>query len=327
MKWMRFLTGNFCFLFFATGVFANNLPMKDTIPINNSATFVKQNNFFSLDSTLGKAFEKTVSPPSISFYSLFNPHKIFYRVTSISSLTDLNILEQNISYKTQADITTQYAVNDTLNNECTFNVSITKLKAQMETMGIQLRYNSQDSTQDTTSAFAKPLLGIADKNIRLSVDTNGVIKAIDTSSMGEKVMAALSRLSISGNDFQVNNNFGLMLSHNNDSLSLGESWSDSIAFPNGSKRIITYTVQSLLNNEIVLIITGSIIQKGDIQSDGHKFTTDFSGTQLGKIVAAKNTRLVKSRSVTYTLKGSVQVEGKDYPASAVSKINEIITSE
>jgi hypothetical protein len=327
MKWLIFLTTSFYFSFLAAGAFANGLLLKDTITGNDTVNPIKQNNFISLDSAFGKTFERTASPASESFYSIFSPHKKFYKTISVSSVTDLSVLQQDVSYKTQAKIITRYAVGDTLSNGCVFDIAITKFNTHVETMGVQLQYNSQDSTQDTASTFAKSLSDIVGKNIRLNVDTNGIIRAIDTSSTSKKVGNILSRISVSGNDFKVDNNFGLMLSHNADNLSLGKSWTDSVTFSNGNKRIITYTVQSLLNNEIVLIITGSIIQKGVIQSSGQTFTTNFTGEQLGKIVADKSTRLVKSRSVTYTLNGTVQAGDKEYPASAVSKINEIIISE
>ena len=330
MRWMKFLTVSFCFSFLGAKAFAGTHSeiRRDTIPAGDSAaSSVKQNNFISLDSAFGKTFEKNVPLPAEGFFALFHPREKFYKTTSISSVTHLNVMEQDVSYATQAALTTQYTVSDTLDDRCTFNVAVTKLNTQVEAMGVQLQYNSQDSTQDTTSAFAKSLLDVVNKTIRVGVDTNGVIRSIDTSDTGKKLSAILAGLAISDNDFQAGNDFGLMLNHNVDSLSLGQSWSDSIVFSNGNKRIITYTVQSLLNNEIVLIVTGSLIQKGVVQSGGRAFPTDFTGTQLGKIVASKSTRLVKLRNITYSLKGVVQVDGKDCPASATSKINEIITPE
>lgn len=258
------------------------------------------------------------------FTAVFKPFKTFDKNTSIESVTNLTIQQQNIAYKTKADFTTQYMLDKHTDNQFQFDVSVTKLNTRVETMGLQLQYNSQDSVQqDTTSGFAKPLFDIVGKTITLNTDSAGTILSVDTSDIGNKVGNVLSGLSVAGENFQPGNNFGLMMNKNPDSLQLGYNWTDSSEIQ-GKKRTTKYTVQSRLHNDIVLLVNGTVEQNGTFWSNGHSFQTDFSGSQTGKIVISGNNRLIKLRNITYTLHGTVHFNGQDIPATATSRINETI---
>ena len=258
------------------------------------------------------------------FISVFRPFRTFNKNTSIESVTNLTIQQQNVSYKTKADFTTQYTLDKHTDNQFLFDVSVTKLNTRVETMGLQLQYNSQDSVQqDTTSGFARPLFDIVGKTITLNVDSTGTILSVDTSDIGNKVGNVISGLSVAGENFQPGNNFGLMLNKNPDSLRLGYTWTDSSQI-NEKKRITKYTVQSRLHDEIVLLVNGTVEQTGIFQSDGHSFQTDFSGSQTGKIIVSGDNRLVTLRSIAYTMHGTVHFNGQDIPATATSRINETI---
>ena len=275
--------------------------------------------------SLNKSTTPTDSVQQTNGYiSVFKPFRTFNKNTSIESVTNLTIQQQNVSYKTKADFTTQYMRDKHTDSQFQFNVSVTKLNTRVETMGLQLQYNSQDSVQqDTTSGFAKPLFDIVGKTITLNTDSTGTILSVDTSDIGNKVGNVLSGLSIAGENFQPGNNFGLMMNKNPDSLQPGYFWTDSSQI-NGKKRVTKYTVQSRLHNEIVLLVNGTVEQTGIFQSDGHSFQTDFSGSQTGKIIVSGDNRLIKLRNITYTLHGTVHFNGQDIPATATSRINETI---
>lgn len=288
-------------ILFLTGLFFFGLPVaglcQDSTIVSKSAT---------QEDTSGAMSNKP--PTSVDstqqvnrFASIFKPFKTFSKNTSIESVTNLTVQQQNISYKTKADFTTQYMLNRHTGSQYQFDVSVTKLNTRVETMGLQLQYNSQDSVQqDTTSGFAKPLFDIVGKTITLNVDSTGRILSMDTSDTGNKISNVLSGLSIAGEDFQAGNNFGLLFDKNTDSLQNGFSWTDSTQTA-GRKRITIYTVQSRLHNDIILLIGGSTQQSGTVWSGGRSFKADFTGSQSGKIIISAATQLIKQRNITYTL--------------------------
>lgn len=264
------------------------------------------------------------SAPNYTFRQLFSPYKKFEKNTNIETETNLSILQQNVSYKTNADFNTEYFLKDTVGQQFRFDVSVTKLNTEVETMGVQLQYNSEQK-QDSTSTFAKPLYDIVGKHAQLIVDSNDVITQTDTTEMGKKIRSVLGSLSLSsGGDAEVGNNFSLLINRRLEGLKIGDTWKDSAV--NGSnKRVNNYKVQNILRNNIIILVTGSVEQTGAIQSDGHTFKTKFSGIQTGKMKIDASSGLIKSKNIIFTMKGTVEFEGKEIPASAISKINEAVT--
>lgn len=257
------------------------------------------------------------------FEQLFKPYRKFDKNTSIESTTSLTIMQQDVNYKTMADFTTEYQRSGTQGNNFLFDVVVSKLNTEVETMGVQLKYDSNDQT-DSTSTFAKPLFDIVGKRSYLKVDTTGKITEIDTSALARQVNTVLSGLSLSGSDFEVGSNFGLLLNRSNDSLVLGQSWQDATT-QGTNKRLTTYKIQNILNDELIVVISGTVEQTGEIVSDGVAFKTQFTGTQQGKLHVDKQTGLIKSKELTLNLKGTVLYKDNALPASAVSKIKENVT--
>ncbi|MGF7230189.1 DUF6263 family protein [Arachidicoccus sp.] len=265
------------------------------------------------------------SSADYTFHQLFKPYKKFEKNSTIETQTNLSILQQNVSYKTNADFNTEYFLKDTVGGQFRFDVSVTKLNTEVETMGVQLQYNSEQK-QDSTSTFAKPLFDIVGKHAQLIVDSNGVILQTDTTEMGRKIRSVLGSLSLSsGGDAEVGDNFSLIMNKRLDSLKIGDVWKDS-TINKSNKRVNNYKVQNILRNDIIILVTGSVEQTGSIQSDGHTFETKFTGLQTGKMKVDAGSGLIKSKNIVFTMKGSVEFEGKAIPASAVSKINEAVTT-
>ncbi|HEY0299262.1 MAG TPA: hypothetical protein VGB84_08590 [Arachidicoccus sp.] len=330
---MKFIICSIISFLFCKNVFADNYfisAYKDSLPAHTVEKTADTSSYNNLkrtsitDSFLYQPFGQMKYDTSYSIGNIFKPYKKFTKNTTIESTTNLNIQQQNVSYKTKAIFATQYFLNNASHGLFQFDVSVTQLNTKVETMGLQLQYNSQDSIQhDTTSTFAKPLFDIVGKSMQLTIDSNNIIQAIDSSETGKSISTVLSGLSVAGENFEIGNNFGLLLNKNTDSLQLSYTWYDSLKTPNNSY-LTKYTVQNILHDEIVLLVSGSISQSGTIWSDGHSFKTSFTGTQTGKIIIAKNTRQIKSRNITYNLQGSVNFEGKEIPATAMSKINETL---
>lgn len=307
----------------------DSIPAKDTIPDIFTKNPPVQKDLPSASSTrtredVDHLFTPKSATQAYTFRQLFIPNKKFEKNTSIETETDLSVLQQNVSYKTKADFNTEYFLKDTVGQQFLFDVSVTKLNTEVETMGVQLQYNSEQK-QDSTSTFAKPLYDIVGKHAQLIVDSNDVITQTDTTEMGKKIRSVLGSLSLSsGGDAEVGNNFSLLINKPLSGLKIGDAWKDSAV--NGSnKRVNRYEVQNILRNDIIVLLTGSVEQTGAIQSDGHTFKTKFSGTQTGKMKIDASSGLIKSKNIIFTMKGTVEFEGKDIPASAISKINEAVT--
>ena len=256
------------------------------------------------------------------FTELFKPYRTFDKQTSITSTTSLTILQQHVDYKTSADFTTAYQRTAERAGDFLFDVSVVKLNTEVETMGVQLKYNSNEQT-DSTSTFAKPLFDIVGKRTFIQVDSTGKITAVDTTQLGRQVNTVLSGLSLSGGDFEIGSNFGLLASRSGINQA-GQSWTDSVTI-NGNKRVTTYKVQSIVDGDMLVTISGTVSQTGEINSDGALFKTHFSGTQKGKMYVDLETLLVKSRDITLNMSGTVDYNGQSLPAAAVSKIKENVS--
>lgn len=266
----------------------------------------------------------SLAPKNTPFTELFQPYRTFNKQTNITSTTSLTILQQNVDYKTSADFTTQYQRTGERAGNFLFDVSVVKLNTEVETMGVQLKYDSNKKT-DSTSTFAKPLFDIVGKRTFIQVDSTGKITAIDSSRLGRQVNTVLSGLSLSGGDFEVGSNFGLLVSKPG-TLDVGQQWTDSVSH-GGNKRVTTYKVQSLLDGNLLVTISGTVSQTGEISSDGAIFKTHFTGTQNGKMYVDQQTLLVKSRDITLNMKGTVDYNGQSLPAAGVSKIKEKVTPD
>ena len=81
-----------------------------------------------------------------------------------------------------------------------------------------------------------------------------------------------------------------------------------------------------MDGELLVTISGTVSQTGEINSDGAVFKTHFNGTQKGKMYVDQQTLLVRSREITLTMKGTVDYNGQSLPASATSKIKEKVTA-
>ena len=261
-------------------------------------------------------------PQNTPFTALFQPYKAFDKSTQISSTTSLNILQQQVDYKTSADFTTRYERTAKNAANFKFDVSVIKLNTEVETMGVQLQYDSNQAA-DSTSSFAKPLFDIVGKKTFLEVDSTGQIMAVDSSELGRQISQVLSGLSMSGGDFEVGSNLGLLLSKVGP-FTTGDHWTDTVRHGD-NQRLTTYTIKSVVDGSLLVLISGSVRQQGEIKSDGAVFKTQFEGTQQGKLYVDEQTLLVQSRDITFNMKGSVQFNGQLLPASATSKIHEKVT--
>ena len=299
------------------------LPVQSATIQTAPAAAARQNKLTKTDTSSRFAFiQDSLQAKNTPFTELFKPYRTFDKQTSITSTTSLTILQQHVDYKTAADFTTAYQRTAERGGDFLFDVSVVKLNTQVETMGVQLKYNSNQQT-DSTSTFAKPLFDIVGKKTFIQVDSTGKITSVDTTTLGRQVNTVLSGLSLSGGDFEVGSNFGLLASRSGIDHA-GQSWTDSVVI-NGNKRVTTYKVQSIMDGDMLVTISGTVSQTGEINSDGAVFKTHFTGTQKGKMYVDLETLLVKSRDITLDMNGTVDYNGQSLPAAAVSKIKENVT--
>lgn len=274
-----------------------------------------------LDSTINSTKAVQSGTP---FTQLFEPYRKFRKNTTIESTTSLTILQQHVNYKTKADFSTAFQRTGREGSGYLFDVSVVRLNTEVETMGVQLKYDSKTPT-DSTSTFAKPLFDIVGKRTFLKVDSTGKIMAVDTSQIGQQINTVLSGLSLSGGDYEVGSNFGLLI-NNTDALKVGATWQDSIS-QGDNQRTTSYKVQNLVDDEFIILISGTVAQTGEIASDGVVFKTHFSGTQKGKMRVDKATRLIKTKEINLDMKGTVDYQDNELPASATSIIKESVTEQ
>ncbi|HQW84606.1 MAG TPA: DUF6263 family protein [Ferruginibacter sp.] len=208
-------------------------------------------------------------------------------------------------------------VKDSSTNSYTISNSLTKLKANMNMMGQNNSYDSDNKSgnnEDMARIFDEKMNKITDvvidKNTGMAIAKKQEESKTDedTANVSENMMKIFSNSSDEG---VVDGAFEILPA----GKKTGDTWADT-SNSKESKSIRTYTLQLINGNDAVVKMEMTIKAKNKLDFQGMEFeiTTDTKTT--GQIIFDINTGLVKNRNSESDITGSFQMMGQDMPITA-----------
>ncbi|MEO7308430.1 MAG: DUF6263 family protein [Ferruginibacter sp.] len=208
-------------------------------------------------------------------------------------------------------------VKNSTAKDITISNTLTKMKVNMNMMGQPNNYDSEHkegNNEEMAKIFDerlnKPVDVVVDNTTGLSVtETKKEKKAdADAANPADDLMKMFSDNSDNG---IVAGAFEIIPV----GKSAGDSWSDT-ALAKDMKMIRTYTLKSITGNEalIQVDVVSNAVNKLDFQEMEFEVKTETK--TKGEILADTITSLVKKRTTTSDISGTIQMMGQDMPISA-----------
>lgn len=196
----------------------------------------------------------------------------------------------------------------------TVSNTLTKLKVDMNMMGQPNNYDSENkegNNADLAKVFDERLNKTVDvdidNNTGLAVEQKKIIKAKDTEG-ADPAEDLLKMFSNTSDDAMVSGAFEIIPT----GKSIGDKWSDTTDTKD-MKIIRTYSLKSITGNEAViqLDVVAKAVNMLNFQEMEFEIKSDTKTTQ--EIITDVSTGLVKKRTGSSDITGSLQMMGQDMP--------------
>lgn len=243
-----------------------------------------------------------------------------------TALTLTKQVKQNVSSKTEmqgqdmtqrVDNTTSFTYNVSATNEqgATAEIKITAMKMEMEMMGQEMSYDSQNP-EDGSPEMGEQAKSMMKDAIKLTLDANGLI----TTVKGNEKFLAMSKSSAGG--MQKGEMIDVFFKVSK-TINPGDTWEDKVDTKE-SKITSKYTYKTFENGlaTIEQISTLNLDQK--IEQMGMTMYTKQEGTLVITYTVDPKTLIVKSKSSTTVTKGTIDAAGQTMPMSTFVQSTETI---
>ena len=236
----------------------------------------------------------------------------------VESTTEIEAsLTMGMELKSNSITINTLGVKNSTDKNYTISNTLTKLKVNMNMMGQPNNYDSENK-EGNNADMAKIFDERLNKPVDIDIDnTTGVAimakkkvakKDVDESNPADDLMKIFSDNS---DDAIVSGAFEMIPR----GKSIGDSWSDTTVAKD-MKVLRTYTLKSITGNEAVIKsdIISSAVNKLNFQE--MEFDIKSETKTIGEIITDISTGLVKKRTSTADINGSIQMMGQDMPISA-----------
>ena len=236
----------------------------------------------------------------------------------VESTTEIEAsLTMGMELKSNSITINTLGVKNSTDKNYTISNTLTKLKVNMNMMGQANDYDSENK-EGNNADMAKIFDERLNKPVDIDIDnTTGVAimakkkvakKDVDESNPADDLMKIFSDNS---DDAIVSGAFEMIPR----GKSIGDSWSDTTVAKD-MKVLRTYTLKSITGNEAVIKsdIISSAVNKLNFQE--MEFDIKSETKTIGEIITDISTGLVKKRTSTADINGSIQMMGQDMPISA-----------
>lgn len=236
----------------------------------------------------------------------------------VESTTEIEAsLTMGMELKSNSITINTLGVKNSTDKNYTISNTLTKLKVNMNMMGQANDYDSENK-EGNNADMAKIFDERLNKPVDIDIDnTTGVAimdkkkvakKDIDESNPADDLMKIFSDNS---DDAIVSGAFEMIPR----GKSIGDSWSDT-TIAKDMKVLRTYTLKSITGNEAVIKsdIISTSVNKLNFQE--MEFDIKSETKTIGEIITDISTGLVKKRTSTADINGSIQMMGQDMPISA-----------
>ena len=212
----------------------------------------------------------------------------------------------------------ELAVKNAASTNYTISNTMTKVKMDMNMMGQPTSYDSENksaNSEDMAKAFDdvlnKPVDVVVDNATGRIIPGKKKAKAADADADANPMAGMMQMFTNNSEDAIVADAFEIIPA----GKKTGESWSDTM-ITKETKTIRKYTLNSISGNEatIQLDITSNAANKFDFQGMEIEIKTETK--TKGEIIADITTGIVKKRTGTSDITGSLPMMGQDMPISA-----------
>lgn len=209
-------------------------------------------------------------------------------------------------------------VKDSDTNNYTISNTLTKLKINMNMMGQNNTYDSDNkdgNNADMAKIFDDKMNKVND--VMIDKTTGAVItpkQAVikdsdeDANNISENMMKMFSNTS---DVAVVEGAFEILPA----GKKTGDSWADTSKTAD-TKTIRTYTLQSVTGNEAVMNIETTVKATNKLDFQGMEFEINTDTKTTGQVLFDISTGLVKKRDTVSDITGSFQMMGQDMPITA-----------
>lgn len=209
-------------------------------------------------------------------------------------------------------------VKDSDTNKYTISNTLTKLKINMNMMGQNNTYDSDNkdgNNADMAKIFDDKMNKVND--VMIDKTTGAVItpkQAVikdsdeDANNISENMMKMFSNTS---DVAVVEGAFEILPT----GKKTGDSWADTSKTAD-TKTIRTYTLQSVTGNEAVMNIETTVKATNKLDFQGMEFEINTDTKTTGQVLFDISTGLVKKRDTVSDITGSFQMMGQDMPITA-----------
>jgi hypothetical protein len=210
--------------------------------------------------------------------------------------------------------TFSYDVSATTEQGATAEIKITALKMDMEMMGQEMNYDSQNP-EDGSPEMASQAKGMMKNIIKATLDVNGIITTIKGNEKAEAInpkgAGGLEKGELLDVFFKLSK-----------TVNLNDTWEEKVDTKE-SKLSSKYTYKSFEKGIATIEKTSTITLDQKIEQMGMTMYSKQEGTITMTYTVDVNTLLIKSRNSSTILKGTIEAAGQTMPMSSFVQATEI----
>ena len=240
---------------------------------------------------------------------------------NIISTQDMEMTGMQI--KNNSSSTSLLQINDSDKETHTGTYKLTKLKLDMEMMGQQQSFDSENPA-DKDSEIGKSVAGKIGKEVVVSINKNtGAVvskepindTAKDTSKENP-LEGIMESFAAGGDDATAGTAFFVLP---NDKKN-GDSWIDSTS-TGKMKEVKTYTLKSVDGGVATIQLFSTMQGSNSLETQGMQMDMALSAKTEGEILVDTKTSLVKKRTSVMDLTGTIDMMGQSVPITSKAVVN------
>jgi len=236
-------------------------------------------------------------------------------------VNSMEMMGQQINTDINNEVVTIYQVKDITAAGTDIDITLAKMKMEMEVMGQNMSFDSEKPDESNPmGAKMKEMIG---KTTSISVSKEGKIigkKSADAASASD----AIAQL-IGGGSGGLNEGatLDIIMPLTKDEVKVGETWIDSSGNEEG-KNVTVYTLKSITNDVAELTYTGTVAINKKGENQGMEMLTKLSGTTTGTLLVDAKSLVIKKRTAKVEMKGTIDMMGMSAPSSMTTTLEETI---
>lgn len=243
-----------------------------------------------------------------------------YEVSTSTKITSIaTVMGQDMESATDINTTETVKVKDTRPVETDLVKTMSKIVANIQSMGQEMVYNSDK--KDNEGAMAETFDKMKGKEKNMTVDTNGKIIKQD-SNTEESSSAAMMGISNEDLTFLSNKFIGR-------EVKTGTTWYDSTSSSSGSKMSTTtfgnYTIQAVNNGIATIAFAGKTNLTGTMEQMGQEMAITSTSKVTSQYEVDIASGLIKKSIQTSDGTMNIEAGGMSIPATTKSTITMVAT--